>query len=106
MDVKKNFEPDHPELLTPSHSTSADNNGSDVCNALIQQQNYFSKQISNFIERARQNGCFAKMRVVGSGGFLKILREDMTEKAKCLIEKEFIDDTISFEKPMLEKYLK
>lgn len=106
MDIKKSYETIQPDSFTHSHSTCADDNEADVCNGLAQQASLFSKQISSYIERARQNECFGKMRIVGSRGFLKLLREDMTDKAKCLVEKEFINDAISFEQPILEKYFK
>lgn len=105
-DIKKAFETIQPDSFTCSDSASADNNEADVWNALAHQGDLFSKQISSYIERARKNRCFAKMRIVGSRGFLKLLREYMTEDAKCLIEKEFVDDAINFEQPILEKYFK
>src|ERR1700712_4985301 len=79
IDIKKNFETVQPDLFKRSHSACADSNEADVGNALTHQGNLFSKQISGYIERARINRCFTKMRIVGSRGFLKLLREDMTE---------------------------
>ena len=107
MYIRKSHEGIQHDSLTRNHSTCADdNNEADQCNGLAQQGNLFSKQISSYIERARQNGCFEKMKIIGSEKFLKLLRQDMSEKAKCLVEKEFIDDAMGFEQPILEKYFK
>jgi hypothetical protein len=106
MCVEKDFGTIRNNSFTRSHSKCAGNNKADSCNALARQGDLFSKQISSYIERARQNGRFEKMRIIGSGGFLKLLHENMPEKVKCLIEKEFVDDSISFEQPFFEKYLK
>lgn len=104
--IQKDFEPIQPSSFTHGQSTNADNYQVDVEHELVHQEDLFSKQISSFIERGRLSGCFEKMRIIGSRGFLNLLRENMTEKAKCIIEKEFIDDAINFEPPILEKYIK
>ena len=105
-EIRKNFEIIQFDLFTHDQSTRADKNECDFQNVLIQQRKLFSKQISGYIERSRQKRCFAKIRIIGSKGFLKLLRDDMSESAKCLVEKEFIDDSINFEHPVSEKYFK
>ena len=104
MLAKKAFHADQHPPLASNHFTCSGMNEADLSKALF-PGDVFSKQISSYIERARCSRRFAKLRIIGCAVFLELLRTNMTEATKRIIEKELVRDTISFENPMLEKYL-
>lgn len=95
------------DLLASNNSAGADADADEdrTSSTLVRQGDLFSRQVSGFIERARRTGRFAKLHIIGSGEFIELLRENMTEAAKRILEKELVKDVLNFERPVLEKYL-
>lgn len=104
MLAEKAFEANQLPPLASNHLTCSGIDEADLSKAPL-QGDVFSKQISSYIERARCSRRFAKLRIIGCAVFLELLRTNMTEATKHIIEKELVWDTLSFESPLLEKYL-
>ena len=83
---------------------SGDDNGAST--SLSQDDELFSKQISNYVENARRGRRFTKMRIVAPLDFLIILRKNMSKGTKRSIEGEVVHALENVESINFEDFLR
>lgn len=66
----------------------------------------FAKQISEYLDKARVEHRYDKLRVIAFSKFLGMLRKNMSKEAQRLVEDEVSRDISGFDEKEIEEYIK
>lgn len=69
-------------------------------------QDLFAKQVSAYLEQARNEHRYDKLRLIAFSKFLGLLRKNMSKEAQRLVEDEVDKEISGLEKREIEQYIR
>ncbi|HJV81504.1 host attachment protein [Noviherbaspirillum sp.] len=70
------------------------------------QQELFAKQIGEYLDKARMEQRYDKLRVIAFSKFLGMLRKNLSKESQQLVEEEVSKDITWFDDKEIENYIK
>ena len=70
------------------------------------EQDMFAKQISDYLDKARMEHRYDKLRVIAFSKFLGMLRKNMSKESQRLVVDEVSKDISGFDEQEIKEYIK